>query len=67
VALFEERTGKTYRLPTGKGGQTRPSVSGAAAPETEKQKQKKEQEQEQGQEQKQNLPDKEKLSGMCPV
>jgi hypothetical protein len=31
--------------------QTRPSVSGAAAPETEKQ----------------NLPDKEKVSEMCPV
>jgi len=59
VALFEERTGKTYRVPTGNGTQTRHSVSGAAAPETEKQKQK--------QKQQQNLPDNEKLSGMCPV
>ena len=42
---------KTYPLPRGKGVQTRRSVSGAAAPETEKQK----------------LPDKEKVSGMCPV
>ena len=33
VALFEERTQKTYRLPTSKGGQTRRSVLGAAAPE----------------------------------
>jgi transposase InsO family protein len=59
VALFEERTRKTYRLPSGKGAQTRRSVSGAAAPETEKQ--------EQEQKQQQELPDKEKLSGMCPV
>jgi transposase InsO family protein len=63
VALFEERTRKTYRLPADKGVQTRRSVSGAAAPETEKQNQ----EQKQEQEQQQNLPDKEKLSGMCPV
>jgi len=33
VALFEERTQKTYRLPTSKGGQTGRSVLGAAAPE----------------------------------
>src|SRR5271166_1873973 len=59
VALFEQRTRKTYRLPSGKGMQTRRSVPGAAAPGTEKQ--------EQGQKQQQNLPDKEKLSGMCPV
>jgi len=59
VALFEERTRKTYRLPTSKGGQTNHSVSGAAAPETGKQKQE--------QKQQQNLPDNEKLSGMCPV
>ena len=39
LALFEERTGKTYRLPPSKGQQTTRSVSGAAAPETEKQKQ----------------------------
>jgi hypothetical protein len=51
VALFDERTRKTHRLPTGKGMKTRRSVSGAAAPETEKQ----------------NLPDKGKVSGMCPV
>jgi transposase InsO family protein len=56
VALFEERTAKTYRLPTSKGAQTKPSVSGAAAPETEKQEQK--------QKQQQNLPDNENLSGM---
>jgi transposase InsO family protein len=51
VALFEERTRKTYRLPAGKGVQTRRSVSGAAAPETEDK----------------NLPNKEKMSGMRPV
>jgi len=51
LALFETRTGKTYPLPKGRGGQTTRAVSGAAAPETAKQ----------------NLPDKEKLSGMCPV
>jgi len=51
LALFDAGTGKTYRLPASIGVQTRPSVSGAAAPETEKQ----------------NLPDKEKVSGMCPV
>ncbi len=59
VALFEERTGKTYRLPTSQRTQARRSVSGEAAPETEKQ--------EQQQKQQQNLPDNEKLSGMCPV
>ena len=59
VALFEERTRKTYRLPTGKGAKATRSVSGAAAPETEKQ--------EQEQKPQQSLPDKEKLSGMCPV
>jgi hypothetical protein len=63
VALFEERTGKTYRLPTGRGAKARPSFSGAAALETEKQKQQPKQQQEQ----KQKLPDKEKLSGMCPI
>ena len=63
VALFEERTGKTYRLPPSKDGQTTRSVSGAAAPETEKQKQ----EQKQQQKQQQKLPENEKLSGMCPV
>jgi putative transposase len=51
LALFDARTRKIYRLPTGQGTQTKRAVSGAAAPETEKQ----------------NLPDKEKLSGMCPV
>jgi len=51
LALFDAGTGKTYRLPASIGVQTRPSVSGAAAPETEKQ----------------NLPDKEKVSEMCPV
>jgi len=51
VALFEERTRKTYRLPAGRGEQRTRAVSRAAAPETENQ----------------NLPDKEKLSGMCPV
>jgi hypothetical protein len=56
--MFDARTRKTYRLPSGKGVQTRRSVSGAAAPETEKQEQVQQQ---------QNLPDKEKLSGMCPV
>ena len=50
-ALFDTRSGKTYRLPSGKGAQMRHSVSGTAAPETENQ----------------NLPDKEKLSDMCPV
>jgi hypothetical protein len=58
LAMFDARTRKTYRLPSGKGVQTRRSVSGAAAPETEKQEQVQQQ---------QNLPDKEKLSGMCPV
>jgi hypothetical protein len=51
LALFETRTGKTYPLPKGRGEQTTRVVSGAAAPETEKQ----------------NLPEKEKVSGMCPV
>jgi transposase InsO family protein len=51
LALFDAGTEKTYRLPASIGVQTRPSVSGAAAPETEKQ----------------NLPDKEKVSEMCPV
>ena len=51
LALFDARTRKTYRLPPAKAAQKPSSVSGAAAPETEKQ----------------NLPDKEKLSGMCPV
>ena len=51
VARFDTRSGKTYRLPRGKGVQTRRSVSWATAPETEKQ----------------NLPDKEKVSDMCPV
>jgi transposase InsO family protein len=51
LALFDAGTGKTYRLPASIGVRTRPSVSGAAAPETEKQ----------------NLPDKEKVSEMCPV
>jgi hypothetical protein len=51
LALFDGRSGKTYRLPRVGGVQTRRSVSGAAAPETEKQK----------------LPDKEKVSGMSPV
>jgi len=51
LALFDARTRKTYRLPRGRGVQTARSVSGAAAPETEKQ----------------NLPEKEKASGMCPV
>ena len=51
LALFDARTSKTYRLPTGKGPQTRRAASGPVAPETEKP----------------NLPDKEKMSGMCPV
>ena len=51
LALFDARTRKTYRLPAAKGAQKRSAVSGAAAPETEKQ----------------NLPDKGKVSGMCPV
>lgn len=51
LVLFDTRTRKTYRLPTPKGAKTTCAISGAAAPETEKQ----------------NLPDKEKLSGMCPV
>jgi hypothetical protein len=63
LALFETKTGKTYRLPTAKGAKTAHSVSGAAAPETDEQKQ----QQKQQQEQKQELPDKKKLSGMSPV
>jgi transposase InsO family protein len=59
LALFDARSRKTYRLPRPKGPQQTDSVSGAAAPETEKQ--------EQEQEQQQNLPDREKVSGMCPV
>ena len=59
LALFDTRSGKTYRLPSGKEAQTRHSVSGAAAPETEKQKQEQQQEQ--------KLSDKEKVSGMCPA
>jgi transposase InsO family protein len=59
LALFDTRTRKTYHLPRPKQGQHSRSVSRAAAPETEQQKQE--------QEQQQKLPDKEKLSGMCPV
>ena len=59
LALFDARSRKTYRLPRPKGPQQTGSVSGAAAPETEKQ--------EQEQEQQQNLPNREKVSGMCPV
>jgi len=51
LALFDIRSRKTYPLPKGGGMQTTRTVSGAAAPETEKQ----------------NLPDKEKVSEMCPV
>ena len=51
LALFDTRTRKTYPLPKGGGVQITRAVSGAAAPEMEKQ----------------NLPDKEKVSGMCPV
>jgi transposase InsO family protein len=51
LALFDTRSRKTYPRPKGGGVQTTRAVSGAAAPETEKQ----------------NLPDKEKVSGMCPV
>jgi hypothetical protein len=59
LAMFDARSRKTYRLPRPKGPQQTDSVSGAAAPETEKQ--------EQEQEQQQNLPNREKVSGMCPV
>jgi hypothetical protein len=55
LAMFDARSRKTYRLPRPKGPQQTDSVSGAAAPETEKQ------------EQQQNLPNREKVSGMCPV
>jgi putative transposase len=51
VALFDTRTAKTYRLPQPRGIRTTRAVSAPAGAETEKQK----------------LPDKEKLSGMCPV
>jgi transposase InsO family protein len=51
LGLFDPRSRKTYPLPKGGGMQTTSAVSGAAAPETEKQ----------------NLPDKEKVSEMCPV
>jgi len=51
LALFNPRSRKTSPLPKGGGMQTTCAVSGAAAPETEKQ----------------NLPDKEKVSEMCPV
>ncbi|HEY1210005.1 MAG TPA: IS481 family transposase [Terracidiphilus sp.] len=51
LALFDPKRRKTYPLPKGGGVQTTCAVSGAAAPETEIQ----------------NLPDKEKVSGMCPV
>jgi transposase InsO family protein len=51
LALFDTRSRKTYPLPKGIGVQTTCAVSGAAAPETEKQ----------------NLPNREKVSGMCPV
>jgi transposase InsO family protein len=57
LALFDARTGKTYRLPRSRRYETTPSGSGAAAPEPETEEQ----------EQRQNLPDKKKLSGMCPV
>jgi len=51
LALFDTRSRKTYPLPKGGGVQTTRAVSGAAAPETAKQ----------------NLPEKEKVSEMCPV
>jgi integrase len=51
LALFDSRTRKTYPPPTGSRAQTPRAVSGPTAPETAKQ----------------NLPDKEKLSAMCPV
>jgi len=51
LALFDTRSRKTYPLPKGGGVQTARAVSGAAAPETANQ----------------NLPDMEKVSGMCPV
>jgi transposase InsO family protein len=63
VAMFDEKYRKTYPLPRPKPGQKSRFVSGAMAPETKEQKQ----EQKQQQKQEQNLPDKEKLSGMCPV
>jgi hypothetical protein len=50
LALFDSRTRKTYPPPTGSRAQTPRAVSGPTAPETAKQ----------------NLPDKEKLSAMCP-
>jgi len=51
LARFDARSSKTYPLPKGRGVQTTHAVSGAAAPETAKQ----------------NLPEKEKVSEMCPV
>jgi len=51
LAMFDERYRKTYPLPRPKQGQKSRFVSGAMAPETKNQ----------------NLPDKEKVSGMCPV
>jgi transposase InsO family protein len=63
LALFDEKHGRTYPLPRPKMGQQSRFVSGAMAPETKEQRQK----QKQPQRQEQKLPDKEKLSGMCPV
>jgi transposase InsO family protein len=63
LALFDEKHGRTYPLPRPKMGQQSRFVSGAMAPETKEQKQ----QQKQKQKQEQELPDNEKLSGMCPV
>jgi len=51
LALFDEKSRKTYPLPRPKKGQQSRFVSGAMAPETKNQ----------------NLPDKEKMSEMRPV
>ena len=63
LALLDEKHRKTYPLPKPRQGQQSRFVSGAMAPETKNQKQ----EQKQQQKQEQELPDNEKLSGMCPV
>ena len=65
LARFDSRTGKTYRIPRASNNPTTRASSGEASTEPAKQSQKQMQMQEQMQ--KQNLPNKEKVSGICPV
>jgi transposase InsO family protein len=63
LAHFDARAGKAYRLSRDRKNQTTTPVCGQACPQTAQQKQ----EQMQTQMQKLKLPDKENVSGICPV